>query len=232
MMERIWHTIGTSWFELLGYMAALCTLAMYSMRTMIPLRIAGVMANAFNIAFGFFAGVYPTLILHVVLFPLNVTRLFQMTQLVKKVREAAQGDLSMDWLKPFMTRERCRKGAILFRKGDTADRMFYTVSGRFRLTETATDIPLGQVIGELGLLAPDNRRTRTLECIEDGEVLTISYGDVKQLYFQNPTFGFYLLRLTTERLFRDVARLEEELARRTEELSLERTSIDRRELPT
>jgi hypothetical protein len=213
MTEQIWHIIARAWPDLLGYLAALCTFAMYSMRTMIPLRTAGLMANALNIAFGYFAGVTSTLILHLVLFPLNATRLVQMMQLVGKVRAATRGDLSMDWLKPFMTRQRFRTGDVLFRRGDEADAMFYTVSGTFRLTETATDVAHGEIIGELGLLAPDKRRTRTLECVEDGEVLAISYRAVEQLYYQNPKFGFYFLRLTTERLFRDIARLEDEVAR-------------------
>jgi len=35
---------------------------------------------------------------------------------------------------------------------------------------------------------------------------------VKQLYFQNPKFGFYFLQLTSRRLFENVARLEKRLA--------------------
>jgi hypothetical protein len=212
MTDHIWRAIGWAWPDLLGYSAALCTFAMYAMRTMIPLRVAGVMANTFNIAFGIFAGVYPTLMLHLVLFPLNVTRLVQMVQLVGKVRAAAHSDLSMDWLKPFMTRRSFRAGDVLFHRGDEADAMFYTLTGKFRLTETATDVPLGEIVGELALIAPDKRRTRTLECIEDGDMLTISYRNVEQLYYQNPKFGFYFLRLVSERLFRDVARLEKEVA--------------------
>ena len=34
------------------------------------------------------------------------------------------------------------------------------------------------------------------------------------LYFQNPTFGFYFLRLTTERLLQNITRLETMLAQR------------------
>jgi CRP-like cAMP-binding protein len=82
------------------------------------------------------------------------------------------------------------------------------------------DLPTGQVFGDLGLLAPGNRRTQTIECIEDGEVLTASYQQVKELYFQNPQFGFYFLRLTSERLFDNIARLEQELARKNEALAL------------
>jgi CRP-like cAMP-binding protein len=91
--------------------------------------------------------------------------------------------------------------------------MFYLVSGRYRLNEIAADVAPGQVIGEIGLVEPDNKRTLTFECVEDGELLTISYSALRQLYFQNPKFGFHFLQLISHRLFRDIARLEERLAR-------------------
>lgn len=198
-----------AWF---GYAAAVATLATFSMRTMIALRVTGIFANVLFIIYGFFGGFYPVLGLHVILLPLNIVRLRQMLQLVRKVREASRGELSMDWLKPFMTSRRCRKGEVLFRKGDVATEMLYTVSGRFRLVEVGMDVPTGQTIGELGLIAPDNRRTQTFECVEDGQLLAIGYGNVEQLYFQNPQFGFYFLRLASRRLFQDIARLQDELA--------------------
>jgi CRP-like cAMP-binding protein len=39
-------------------------------------------------------------------------------------------------------------------------------------------------------------------------VLTISYDKLLELYFQNPEFGYYFLRLTSERLLQNIARLE------------------------
>jgi hypothetical protein len=45
-------------------------------------------------------------------------------------------------------------------------------------------------------------------------LIPLTYDKVQQLYFQNPTFGFYLLRLTTERLLQNLARLEARLAPR------------------
>jgi CRP-like cAMP-binding protein len=90
--------------------------------------------------------------------------------------------------------------------------MFYTVSGQYRLNEISADIGPGQMIGEIGLIAPENKRTLTFECVEDGELLEISYTAVEQLYFQNPQFGFYFLQLISQRLFRDIARLEQKLA--------------------
>jgi CRP/FNR family transcriptional regulator, cyclic AMP receptor protein len=204
--------IRAHWIEALGYLGALLTLGTYSMKTMIPLRLIGLCANSVFIVYGYFAPVYPQLLLHGVLLPLNSTRLYQMLQLIGRVRAASQSDLNMDWLKPFMSKRACKAGEELFRKGDLSSALFYTVSGRYRLQEIAADVGPGQVIGELGLIAPDNKRTMTFTCIEDGELLTISYAGVKQLYFQNPKFGFYFLQLISQRLFEDVARLEEKLA--------------------
>jgi CRP-like cAMP-binding protein len=38
--------------------------------------------------------------------------------------------------------------------------------------------------------------------------LTITYEKLLELYFQNPEFGYYFLRLTTERLMQNISRLE------------------------
>jgi CRP/FNR family cyclic AMP-dependent transcriptional regulator len=107
-----------------------------------------------------------------------------------------------------MTGRHFKKGDILFAKGETASEMFCTVTGRYRLLELGIELKAGQLVGELAMLAPDNRRTATLECIEEGESLSITYEQVEQLYYQNPTFGFYFLRLATARLFENNQRLQ------------------------
>ncbi len=201
------------WIEAIGYLGALLTIGTYSMKTMIPLRISGICANCIFITYGILAPVYPQLILHSVLLPLNIARLVQMISLTKKVAEAANGDLSIEWLKPFMSRRTVKQGEILFRKGDSSGLMFYPVSGRYRLNETGIELGPGQLVGEIGLITPDNKRTATLECIEDGELFSITYQNVKQLYFQNPKFGFHLLQLIGRRLFDNIRRLEENVTR-------------------
>jgi hypothetical protein len=197
--------------ELVGYLAAAVTVATFWMRTMIPLRVAGIASNVTWIAYGALAGVYPPLLLHLLVLPLNAVRLRQMIELVRKVRAASAGDPEMNWLKPFMAARHAEAGEVLFKKGEEADYLLYTVSGRFRLSESGIEIGAGQLVGELALLAPDQRRTQSLECLETGRLLTISYEELKQLFVQNPAFGFYFLRLTTERLFQNLARAEMEV---------------------
>jgi hypothetical protein len=139
---------------------------------------------------------------------LNAVRLRQMLKLVKKARNATQGDMSMEWLKPFMTERRYRQGDILFKKGDAATEMFLTVTGKFLVKEIGVELPPGRIMGEFGFVTPNNRRTGAVECIEDGQVLTITYERLLEIYFQNPQFGYYFLVLTSQRLLENIARLE------------------------
>src|SRR5262245_19618494 len=192
-------------FALIGTILFVTTLLM---RTMVPLRVAGIISDVFFIGYGVLSASVTSLILYILLLPINIFRLAQMLKLVKKARVAAQGDLSMDWLKPFMTRRKYAKGDVLFRKGDRANEMFFTVTGKFLVTELSIELPPGRLVGELGFLSPDNRRTQSLECTEDGQVLAITYERLLEIYFQNPEFGYYFLRLSTERLLQNIARLE------------------------
>jgi len=118
----------------------------------------------------------------------------------------------MDWLRPFMTPRKYKKGDVLFETGDVAKEMFYTVSGTFLVKEIGVELPPGRIMGELGFIDPNNRRTGTVVSLENGEVLTITYDRLLELYFQNPEFGYYFLRLTTERLLQNIARLEATVA--------------------
>jgi hypothetical protein len=192
-------------FALLGALFYVATLLM---RTIVPLRVSALISCAFFVLYGALANSVTTLILYILLLPINSVRLHQIIKLVKRARMAAEGDLSMDWLKPFMTHRKYRKGDVLFRKNDPANELFYTVSGLFLVTEIGVELAPGRLMGELGFLSPNSRRTQTVECTESGEVMTISYDRLLELYFQNPEFGYYLLRLSSERLLQNVARLE------------------------
>ncbi|MGA7973354.1 MAG: cyclic nucleotide-binding domain-containing protein [Pseudolabrys sp.] len=185
--------------------------ASHYMKTMVPLRICEIGSNVLFVVYGFLHPSYPTLALYGVLIVLNSLRLYEMLELVKKVRTAAQVDLSMDWLKPFMHKRTYKKGDILFHKGDPAAEMFYIVSGNCSVVELGLQMNPGQLVGELGFLTPERQRTQTVECLEDVSMLVITYDKVSELYFQNPTFGFYFLKLSSERLLQNVNRLEGEL---------------------
>jgi CRP/FNR family transcriptional regulator, cyclic AMP receptor protein len=202
-----------TWVEAVGWFGAALAIAGSAMKTIIPLRCIGIGANLCSLTVSAFLGNIPGVVANLILLPINSVRLYQMLGLIKRVKQASKSDLSMEWLKPFMTRRKTTAGEILFAKGDVANCMFFTIAGRFRLKEIDIELLQGQVVGEMGFMSPTNTRTQTLECLEAGEVLSISYDEVRQLYFQNPEFGFYFLRLTSERLFSNMEKMEEEIVR-------------------
>ena len=192
-------------FALVGAIFFVATLLM---QTMVPLRVANMVGCTFFATSGALSGNVANFLLYLLLLPINAVRLRQMLKLVKKARNATQGDMSMEWLKPFMTERRYRRGDRLYKKGDAAAEMSLTVTGKFLVKEIDVELPPGSMMGELGFSSPNKQRTMTIECIEDGQVLTITYERLLEIYFQNPQFGYYFLVLTSHRLLENISRLE------------------------
>jgi hypothetical protein len=206
LLEIFLHNITlANMFALVGAVFFVATLLT---QTMVPLRVANMIGCIFFAGFGALTGTVTTFLLYLLLVPINAFRLRQMLVLIKKARSATQGDTSMEWLKPFMTERKYRKGDVLFKKDDAANEMLLTVTGKFLVKEISVELPPGRLMGELGFLTLDNRRTATIECIENGHVLTITYEKLLEIYFQNPQFGYYFLVLTSQRLLENIARLE------------------------
>jgi Cyclic nucleotide-binding domain len=195
--------------------ASVFVVASSTMRTMIPLRVFGIITNIVLIASAIPSRNYLVILVQTAVLVLNSYRLHQMLQLVRDVKRSVNSDLSMDWLKPFMTERKCAPGEVLFYKDEKAEDMFYIVSGRFKLVESGIELPVGAIVGEFGMLIPSNVRTQTLECVQAGVILAVSYTKVEELYVQNPAFGFYFLRLASSRLFENIAKLEQRLAEQT-----------------
>jgi CRP-like cAMP-binding protein len=191
--------------------ASVFVVATLSMRTMIPLRIFAILTNLVLIGTAIPNHNYLVIMVQTVAIGLNSYRLHQMLQLVRDVKKSVNSDLSMEWLKPFMTERRCATGEVLFYKDEKAEDMLYIVSGRFKLVESGIELPVGAIVGELGMLSPSKVRTQTLECIEAGLILSVSYSKVEELYVQNPAFGFYFLRLASARLFQNIGTLEQHI---------------------
>ena len=195
--------------------ASIFVVATTTMKTMIPLRVFGILANVILILTAIPARNYLVIVVQFAMLFVNSYRLHQMLQLVRDVKKSVNSDLSMEWLKPFMTERQCAAGEVLFYKGEKAEDMLYIVSGRFKLVESGIVLPVGAIVGELGMLSPSNMRTQTLECVEAGLVLSVSYTKVEELYVQNPAFGFYFLRLSSARLFQNLETLQQQLNQQT-----------------
>ena len=186
--------------EILGVAAAAASLYAAHAKTIIPLRAAAVVANLLAMGYSLSHGTYPTFVLNALLLPLNAWRLHQMIDLVRGIDAAIKSDMNVDWLLKYMRPQHYRAGDIMMERGEYATEAFYVVAGEVELVEINETRGPGALLGEIGLFTPNGRRIMTVRCKTDVEAAKIGYDQIKELYFQNPQFGFKLLHLIVARL--------------------------------
>jgi hypothetical protein len=188
-----------------GAIGAALSVASALMKSMVPLRTIALAANASFFVFGLLGGNVVMLLLHGAMLPVNAWRTMNIRKLVRDI-ESARSDMPVaDWLLPHMKRRQAKAGQTLWRRGDTATEMLFVQSGTLRLVEYGEILGPGSLVGEIGLFAPDNRRTQSLECASDCVLYSLTAAGMYQLYYQNPKLGFLIMRLVVGRLIRDAA---------------------------
>ena len=186
--------------ELIGIAAAAASLYAAHARTMIPLRIAAIVANALAMSYSFLHGTYPTFALNAILLPINAWRLRAMLHLIRNINEATKGDMNVDWLLPYTRPVHFKAGDLIMQRGEYATAAFYITSGEVEMVEINQSYKKGTLVGEIGLFAPQGTRNMTIRCTTDVDAAQIDYDRFKELYFQNPQFGFRLLHLIVARM--------------------------------
>jgi CRP/FNR family cyclic AMP-dependent transcriptional regulator len=186
--------------EVIGVAAAAASLYAAYSRTIISLRVAAIVANALAMMYSYSHGTYPTFALNAILLPLNSWRLHLMVKLVRDIETATKSDMNVDWLLPYTRPMHFRAGDIIMERGAYASEAVFIVSGEVELVELGEAFGKGTLLGEIGLFAPDGKRTMTVRCKTDVHAAIIDYDRFKELYFQNPQFGFRLLHLIVARL--------------------------------
>lgn len=186
--------------DLFGVAAALASLYAAHSKTMIPLRWAGIAANALAIVYSSLHGTWPTLVLNAILLPTNAWRLYAMLRLIGDIDRAIKGDLNADWLLPYARPKTFRPGDVMMARGDYATAAFYVVAGEVEIPELQQRFAKGTLLGEIGLFTPDGRRTMTVRCVTEVHAAVLDYDRFKELYFQNPQFGFRLLQMIVARM--------------------------------
>jgi CRP/FNR family transcriptional regulator, cyclic AMP receptor protein len=191
------------WIVVAAWVAATLVFCTFFMKTMIPLRIVAIASNlAFityallGLHYGVFGRLYPILVLHSCLLPLNVLRLRELQRLIAAVRGSSDAD-ALHALVQYMKGEEHPGGEVLFRAGDAPDKLYVIHSGHVDFPELRKRFSVGDVFGEIGLFAPHQVRTVTAICADDCRLATITGDKVLELYYENPKFGLFLIRLVS-----------------------------------
>jgi hypothetical protein len=197
--------------DLLGYAAAFLVFLTFCMKTLLWLRMIAVASNLVFIAYAVGAGLIPILILHGVLLPLNLFRLWEHYAVIQRTRAATRGDVTVSALLPFMERRKVPGGATIFRKGDMADRLFYVQAGRVEVLEFGKFLEPGEIFGEVGLFSEGRSRTATVRAIEPSVVLEIDRASVLRVCRETPELALLLARVITDRMVDNQAELSRQL---------------------
>jgi hypothetical protein len=193
--------------EILGYLATASVLATFCMNTMVPLRIAAITSNLVFAAYGWANGSYLLLAMHLILLPVNLYKLWRLQQMIARVRSATQTDLSLDALLPFLRERKMAAGQLIFRKGEQSDGLYYVGEGEVEIVEFSIVCGQGSIFGEMGVFAPGRNRTATAVCRTDSVLYFLGERNARELYFQNPEFGFSVLGLIIARVNQNMTQM-------------------------
>jgi DNA-binding NarL/FixJ family response regulator len=120
-----------------------------------------------------------------------------------QVDHAMLGRISVERLLAGAQVRQYRARDVLFRRGDAGGELFYVMRGTVLLSEIGVELGPGDVLGEIGLFSPERRRTATAVCRTGCELRVVGADDAIRLYYQEPEFALYLIRLLAGRLQAD-----------------------------
>lgn len=198
--------------ELIGFAAAALVFLTFCMQTLLPLRVIATASNILFIAYAWMAGLAPILILHTLLLPVNLWRLFQQVQLRMRLEKSLSHPADISLLMPFMTLETYTDGATLFHEGDPADRLFLIIDGDVRVDGVDGLLGKGSILGEMGLFSDTGRRTAAVHAAGPVSAGWISRPTVIKLFRDHPDFALALTRMMVSRLAENQQALRQRLA--------------------
>lgn len=188
------------WFDIAGWFGALFTAGAYSVRNMRLFRTIALAANFSFITYGIAAGVTPVLALHLFLLSMNLYRLREIFAATQRLRQSRRQKNPVDALKPFLKPGEFARDAVLFRRGDAPDRVYYLEAGEIELPELERTISAGTIFGELAFFSNEKARTTSAICRTPCRILSIGEDEFMNLFHQHPEFSFYLVRLMAQRV--------------------------------
>ncbi len=108
-----------------------------------------------------------------------------------------------------MSTQKLRRGEVLFREGDSGDKLYLVTEGKVKLGRTSSDgrenllavLGPGQMFGELTLFDP-GPRSATVTAVTDCEFLSLSHDDLQQWLEGRPAVARGLLAQLASRLRR------------------------------
>ena len=195
--------------EAIGWMGSILTIATYAMNTMLPLRLFAIASTIFFAIYAALLGLWPLLVMDLILLPINFYRLWQIVRLrkaVKHARDEQEPDFSV--ARSYGTKRSFKAGNVVFEKGDSVDSLYYIDQGSVEIYGFGVLRRRGDVFGEMAFFTDSATRTATVRCHEDTIVYELDRTQFMRLQFEDPSFGMSIMRTVTRRLMREASGFE------------------------
>lgn len=192
--------------EFLGWATAALTIMTYAMKTMLPLRVLALSSSVASISYSLALGLWPILLMGLILLPFNAWRLWEILRLRRQVVTRKKHRANFSIIESYGTPIDLAEGTPVFRRGDAADALYYITSGTVRLQEVGVELGAGNILGEIGFFTDAEARTATAICMERTRLFMLTETQFLQLQFQDPSFGMAVMRTVTRRLVDGMAR--------------------------
>jgi CRP/FNR family cyclic AMP-dependent transcriptional regulator len=199
--------------EWMGYLAAVLVFCTFYMRTMPPLRWMAVASNVAFLGYAVPLHLWPIVILHGLLLPLNCLRLRQLYRMLANLRAATTQTIDVTQFLAHLTHHQHPAGAVLFSKGEPADCAYYIANGEVEIPERQIRLGAGQFFGEIGVFGSSGTRTGSAVCASGVTLYRISERDLISAFYQSPALAFALVQLIVDRLGDNLQRAEQGVAK-------------------
>jgi CRP/FNR family transcriptional regulator, cyclic AMP receptor protein len=196
----------------MGYIAAALVFCTFYMRTMLPLRWMAIASNVAFLGYAIPLHLWPIVILHGLLLPLNALRLRQLYRMLADLRAATTRNIDVTPLLAHLAHHQHPAGTVLFSKGDPGDCAYYIASGEVEIPEQHVRLGTGQFFGEVGVFASSGARSGSAVCVSAVTLYLISERDLVSAFYQSPALAFAVVRLIVDRLGDNLQRMEHALA--------------------
>ena len=110
-----------------------------------------------------------------------------------------------------MKKQSFKANDTIFKAGDPADRLYIITKGEAKVMEYNIALHKGEVFGEIAIFSQEHKRTATITCTTDCEMLVVSGDEVITLYYTSPQFSLYIIKMITDRLIEDALIKKEQL---------------------
>ncbi len=122
---------------------------------------------------------------------------------------AALDEATAELVGAAMTTRTVDRGHVVFKEGDTGDRLFIVLDGKVKISRSAADgrenllavLGPGEMFGELSLFDP-GPRTATASAVTESALASLDHDDLRPLLLAQPAVAVQLLAALAQRLRR------------------------------